>query len=146
MANRQNLPQSVYPLTGDIKSTTGDPKVTVTGIQKTPFASDQPLPGQIPVMNTDGSWHPEDPVVSGTDAPGTTPTKNPVQVAGIDEGNLVRELRTDTYGSLRALRVEELLAILILEVRALKAATISDKPVFDEDFVADNFSDIQVGA
>lgn len=88
----------------------------------------------------------EDPVVSGTDAVGTAPTENPVQVAGIDDGDLVRELRTDTYGSLRSLNIEEKLDTVIRLLRVLVAATLQDKQADDSEFVADNFSDIEVGA
>lgn len=139
--NRQNYPNSVFPLTGDVTSTTGESGVVVEGIQKTPFAPDPPQTGQIPVMNSDGSWHPEDPVVSGTDAPGTSPTKNPVQVAGIDESNLVRELRTDSYGSLRAVSLEELMAQNLAATKALLAAFIEVNNLIDSDYDLDNYTE-----
>jgi hypothetical protein len=139
MSNRQTFPQSLYPLEGDIASETGSPDVTVTGIQHTPFAPDTPLAGQIPVMNSDGSWHPEDPVVSGTDPVGSPSTENPVQVAGVDEGNLVRELRTDTNGSLRVLRLEELMEQVLLELRAIKTAIIESNNLSDKDYAPENF-------
>lgn len=143
MSNRQTLPQSITPVNGDVETTIGSPDVTVVGIQGTPFAPDKPQPQQIPVMGSDGQWHPEDPIVSGPDAPGTSPSTNPVQVAGIDDGNLVRELRTDTYGSLRAVNIEERLDKMIFLLEKLVAATISDKFVDDSEYLADNLTDIQ---
>ena len=139
MSNRQTFPNALYPIAGDVESQTGSPDVTVTGIQNTPFAADAPQPGQIPVMNTDGSWHPEDPVVSGTDASGTPSSKNPVQIAGIDDGNLVRELRTDTYGSVRAQAIEELLLWNLAATRALLAAFIEANGLAETDYELTNF-------
>lgn len=145
--SKQNYPNSVFPLTGDVESTTSASEVTVTGIQETPVSPQPPLNGQLLIFDEPTlQYVPGDPIVSGPDAPGTNPTVNPVQVAGIDEGNLVRELRTDTYGSLRALPLESLVAILILELRANTAATLADKPYPDTDFVAKNFTDQQIGA
>ena len=144
--NRQIYPNSLSPLTGDVASTIGSPTATVTGIQGQQVDPTTPQAQQLLVYGSDGVWHPEDPVVSGTDAPGSPSSKNPVQVAGIDDGNLVRELRTDPYGSLRSLAIEEKLDTLILLMRALIAAVITDLPVNDSEFKADNFQDSQVGA
>lgn len=147
MANRQLLPNSISPINGDVTSSVGNPDVTVTGIQGTPVLNQAPQEGQILIFDTNApggsAYVPGDPIVSGTDAPGTSPTKNPVQVAGIDDGNLVRELRTDTYGSIRSINVEDKLDQIIYLLRALVAATISDKAVDDSEYTADNFTDIQ---
>jgi hypothetical protein len=150
LSNNQTVPQSVYPATGDVASTVGDSNLTVDGIQGVPVLDQAPSDGQILIYDTGApngpAYVPGDPVVSGTDAPGNQSTANPVQVAGIDDGNLVRELRTDTYGSLRALNLEELLMEVILELRAIKAAVVSDKFVNDLELMADNFQDFKVGA
>lgn len=143
MPNQQLYPQSSYPLTGDIQSEPGSPIVTTTGIQNTPFSPTKPTEGQVPVFDIDtNQWVPADPIVSGPDEVGTEPTVNPVQVSGIDEGNLVRELRTDTYGGLRSIRMEELLLGILLELRAVKAAILNlDSTAKDMDYMADQFMD-----
>src|SRR5580658_2277271 len=124
--NIQTFPQAIYPINGDVESQSGDPDVTVVGIQGTPVLDQAPLNGQILIYDSPtNNYVPGDPIVSGPDPTGSTPSVNPVQVAGIDEGDLVRELRTDTYGSLRSLRIEQLLYLILLELRALKAATIN---------------------
>lgn len=139
MANRQNIPQSIYPIVGDVESTTGDANITVVGIQKTPFAADPPQTGQVPVMGSDGVWHPEDPVVSGPDEPGTDSSKPPVQVGGIDDGNLVRELRIDTYGGLRIPRSEEFQEQTLLVLKALLAAYVEVNGLPESDYALENF-------
>ena len=68
-------------------------------------------------MGSDGSWHPEDPVVSGPDEPGTDSSKPPVQIGGIDDGNLVRELRLDSSGTLVSTNLETLLKLILAEQR-----------------------------
>jgi hypothetical protein len=146
MANIQTYPQQIYPISGDVQSHVGNPKVTVTGIQSTPVLAQLPLNGQLLIYDSaTNNYIPGDPIVSGPNQPGTAPTVNPVQVAGIDDGNLVREVRTDSYGSLRSLSIEEKLDQLIYLLRALLAATITDKQVDDADFTADNFTDIPSG-
>jgi hypothetical protein len=139
MANTQTFPQSIYPLVGDIASATGDPDVTVVGIQKTPVLAQAPLDGQILIYDgAINNYVPGDPIVSGTDPTGGPSSANPVQVAGIDEGNYVRELRTDTYGGLRLPVVEDKLDILIREMRALKVAIVAlDNTLNSADFDAD---------
>lgn len=145
--NRQNLPQAISPINGDVESSIGSPDVVVTGIQQTPVSSTPPQDGQVYVYVAElGMWVAADPIVSGPNAPGTTPTANPVQVAGIDDSNLVREIRTDSYGSLRALNQEEKLDQIIYLLRALLAATVADKQVDDSEFATDNFTDIPAGA
>lgn len=139
--NRQSYPNSVFPLTGDVTSTTGESGVVVEGIQKTPFSPDPPQTGQIPVMNSDGSWHPEDPVVSGTDAVGNSPTKNPVQIAGIDEATLVREIRTDSHGGIRAVTLEELMQTNIAVCKALLAAFLESNNLPDSDYDPQNYTE-----
>lgn len=142
MANRQTIPNSIFPVVGDVESTTGDPTLTVVGIQKTPFSSTPPVNGQVPVFDdTLDAWIPADPVVSGPDAPGSPSSANPVQVAGIDEGNTVRELRTDTYGSLRSLRIEQLLDGILNTNKAMLAAILAlDNTLNDQDYQPDSFS------
>ena len=138
MPNQQIFPQSTYPVTGDAQSQVGSPLLTVTGIQQTPFSATKPTAGQVPVMNSDGSWHPEDPVVSGADAPGSPSTANPVQISGIDDGSLVKELRVDTYGGIRSLRMEELLENILTELRLLKLAVVAlDSTQLQRDFDVD---------
>jgi hypothetical protein len=143
VANKQTYPNALSPLNGDVESTIGSSTATVTGIQTQPVAPTVPQPQQILVYGSDGIWHPEDPVVSGPDAPGNPSTANPVQVGGIDEGNLVREFRTDTDGSLRLHGVEQRLDILIQEIRAMKTAIISlDNTLNSSDFEAGSYSDL----
>jgi hypothetical protein len=146
MSNQQIFPASSYPVTGDVQSTPGSPSVVVQGIQQTPVDPTPPQPQQILIMGSDGQWHPEDPIVSGPDAVGNTPSRPPVQVGGIDDGNLVRELRTDTYGGLRSIYSEDLLLQILLELRGIKAAILNlDNTVNDLDYQADNFADISAG-
>jgi hypothetical protein len=144
MPNSQIFPASTYPLVGDVKSTPGSPLVQVTGIQSTPVDPATPQPQQLLVMGSDGQWHPEDPQVSGTDAVGTTPTKPPVQTGGIDDGNLVRELRTDTYGSIQLSMIDRQLLIDILNTNKaiLRAIVNLDNTNQDQDYVADQFDNV----
>ena len=109
MANRQVYPNSLSPLTGDVASTVGSPTATVTGIQSQPVDPTIPQAQQLLVYGSDGVWHPEDPVVSGTDAPGSPSSENPVQVAGIDDADLVRELRLDSSGTVVSTNLEKLM-------------------------------------
>ncbi|SRR6266478_1511925 len=143
MANRESYPANQSPLQGDIDGSAGEQLVTVTGIQTIPVDPTTPQPQQLLVMGSDGVWHPEDPVVSGTDAIGTPSTKNPVQVAGVDEGGLVREIRTDTTGGLHlTARIEDFLYQVVLELRAVKAAVLSlDSTAIDAEFDAQEFED-----
>lgn len=129
---------------GDATSTAGQNTVTVTGIQTTPVAPDAPQTGQLLVMNKDGSWHPEDPVVSGTDSVGTTPSKPPVQVAGIDDIGLVREIKTNQLGEIQtnSQSNNERIELLIREVRSMKAAVIAlDETLKDADYSSTLFAD-----
>jgi len=140
--NRQVYPPTISPLQGDILSTPNSPNVTVTGIQTTQVNATLPTTGQLLVAHGDGTAMWEDPAVSGVNAVETTPTKPPVQVGGQDECNLVRELRLDTYGSLRAVRMEELLTLLLAEMRAMKLAIISlDSTAVPDDFDATQFTE-----
>ena len=147
MANQQIFPSNTYPITGDAQSAPGSPLVTVTGIQHTPVDSATPQPQQLLVMGSDGVWHPEDPVVSGPDTVGSPPSKPPVQVGGIDDGNLVRELRTDTGGAVElSMTDRNLLENILLELRAMKQAIVSlDNTAVDSDYNPDNFIDQKVG-
>jgi len=115
--------------------------VTVAGIQKTPVSPQPPNNGQILIFDepTD-QYVPGDPIVSGPDPVGTSPTVNPVQVAGIDEGNLVRELRTDTYGGLRVPVLEGLVAQLVAICQAQLAAYIEVNRLPENDYNPSNFS------
>lgn len=147
MANQQLFPQSSFPITGDAQSTTGSPDVAVVGIQGTPVLNQPPQNGQVLIYDAPiNAYVPGDPIVSGPDPVGTSPTVNPVQVAGIDDGNLVREVRLDTYGSVRSLNIEEKLDTVIYLLRAILAATIADKQLDDSEFTEDNFMDIPAGA
>jgi hypothetical protein len=142
MSNQQTFPQSVYPIDGDVASKPGDSNVTVTGIQKTPVAAQIPTDGEILIYNQAANEYiPGDPIVSGPDPTGGPPSSaNPVQVAGIDEGNFVRELRTDTYGSLRMLNVEDKLDVLIGEIRAMKTAILAlDNTTNPADFEGSSY-------
>lgn len=143
MSNRETYPASFSPIAGDVVAGAGATQATVTGIQSQPVDPTVPTPQQILVYGSDGVWHPEDPIVSGTDAPGTPSTKNPVQVAGIDDSQLVREFLTDSQGSLRSISVENLLTQILYEIRATKYAIIAlDKTLVDKDFDADNFEGV----
>lgn len=147
MANQQVFPQSVYPIDGDVASTPGSPLVTVEGIQNTPVLAQAPQDGQILIYDAPiNAYVPGDPIVSGPNAPGTSPTTNPVQVGGQDEGNLVRELRLDTYGGVRSVFLEEVLNKILLELRAVKAAIVNlDNTAMDADYQADDFSETDLG-
>jgi hypothetical protein len=147
VSNAQTYPNSIFPIKGDVDSEIGDNKVTVTGIQHQPVDPAQPQAQQLLVYGSDGKWHPEDPVVSGTDAVGTTPTKPPVQVGGVDDGNLVRELRTDSQGAVELSMTDRtLFENILLELRAIKAAIVSlDSTAVDSDYSPDNFTDQKAG-
>ena len=147
MANQQLFPSSSYPGNGDILTTPGSPDTVVTGLQTYPVAPTPPQTQQILVFGSDGIWHPEDPIVSGPNAPGTPSTANPVQVGGIDDGNLVREIRLDTNGAINlSLTDRTLLENILLELRAMKQAIISlDSTAIDSDYAPDNFTDQKAG-
>jgi len=55
--------------------------------------------GQALLSNADGSGTFADPIVSGPDAPGSAPTKNPVQIGAFD-GTNVQRVSSDTSGRL----------------------------------------------
>jgi hypothetical protein len=137
MPNSQIFPQSTYPITGDVQSTPGDPTVRVQGFQKTPVSSTPPQDGQVYVYVADiNQWVAADPIVSGPNAPGTTPTANPVQVGGSDDGNLVRELRLDSSGTVVSTNLEKLLMLLISEVRKTNLILMDlsgNDPIGDQD-------------
>lgn len=114
MPNVQLFPQSTFPLTGDVQSTPGSPNLTVQGFQTTPVVPTKPTDGQVYVyVASINAWVPADPVVSGPNAIGTPATANPVQVGGIDDGNLVRELRLDSSGTLVSTNIEKKLDRMI---------------------------------
>lgn len=144
MANAQTFPQSLYPLNGDVVSTTGNPEVTVTGIQTTAVSAQPPKNGQLLIYDqVQKEYIPGDPIVSGPDAPGSAPSVNPVQVAGVDSGGLVRELQTDTSGSLYLAGVEQRLDSVIQELRAMKIAIIAlDNTLNPSDFEAASYTDL----
>jgi len=55
--------------------------------------------GQAALSNADGTFTFSDPIVSGPDAPGVAPTKNPVQMGTFD-GTNVQRAKSDTSGDL----------------------------------------------
>jgi hypothetical protein len=65
-----------------------------------PWQTSATLPGTTGqlLFNNGGVIGAEDPVVSGPDAPGSAPTKNPVQIGGFD-GTYVRRVLTDASGN-----------------------------------------------
>lgn len=144
MANNQIFPASPYPGAGDIATSPGSPLTTVTGLQHIPVDPATPQPQQLLVMGSDGVWHPEDPVVSGTDAVGTAPSRPPVQVGGTDNV-VVRELLLDPQGAVVVSSLSglgEQIQILIQEIRALKTATIGlDSTLNPADFEAPSYTD-----
>jgi hypothetical protein len=148
MPNQQLFPSSTYPITGDVQSAPGSPLVTVQGFQQTPVVPTKPTDGQVYVyVASINAWVPADPVVSGPNAPGTPPTANPVQVGGIDDGNLVREFRTDSWGGIELSGYDRnLLEQMVLQLRALTAAVVNlDNTAVDSDYQPDNFTDQKVG-
>jgi hypothetical protein len=72
MPNQQLFPQSTYPLTGDIQSTPGAPKVTVTGIQTIPVSGTTPTDQQVLIFQQALSQY----------VPGSMFTNKSVQVNG----------------------------------------------------------------
>lgn len=136
MSNQQIFPNSTYPGQGDIATTPGSPQTTVTGIQQTPVDPTPPQPQQLLVMGSDGQWHPEDPVVSGPDNVGSSASKPPVQIGGIDDGSLVRELRVDSSGTLVSSSIENLLKQLVAELRKTNLILMDlsgNDPIGDDD-------------
>jgi hypothetical protein len=145
LANRQTLPQAITPIAGDVASAVGSPTVTVTGIQQTPVLNQQPQPGQILIFDgPTGFYIPGDPIVSGPDAVGNSPSRPPVQVAGIDDSNFVREVRTDTYGGLQlSIELRETLRQILNQLKALTRAVVNlDNTNQDSDYVSDKFDNV----
>ena len=144
MANSQIFPSTAYPGAGDILTTPGSPDTVVTGIQTAPVINQYPLNGQVLIFDgPTNQYIPGDPIVSGPNVPGTPATANPVQIGGEDDGNLVRELRLDTYGGVRSVRMETLLDAILLELRGIKSAIINlDNTAMDEDYAPDSFIDL----
>lgn len=61
-----------------------------------------PQEGQVPIFDSgSGTYVPGDPIVSGPDAVGTSPTRNPVQVGGLDPSGHVQELVVDSTFQLK---------------------------------------------
>jgi hypothetical protein len=148
MSNQQIFPQSTYPISGDVQSTPGSPAVVVQGIQTAPVINQYPLNGQILIFDgPTNRYIPGDPIVSGTDPVGTPPSRPPVQIGGVDDGNLVREFRTDTNGAVELSMTDRtLLENILLEIRAMKQAIIDqDNTARDSDYAPDNFIDLKVG-
>jgi len=148
MSNQQIFPQSTYPGAGDIKTTPGSPLTTVQGIQTAPVINQYPHNGQVLIFDgPTNQYIPGDPIVSGANPPGTPGTQNPVQVGGIDDGNLVRELRTDTQGAVElSMTARTLFENILLELRAIKTAIVSlDNTAVDSDYQPDNFTDQKAG-
>jgi hypothetical protein len=148
MPNQQVFPNSTYPLAGDVGSTPGDPSVVVQGFQNVPVVPDKPTDGQVYVYVASlNAWVPADPVVSGPNAPGTPPTANPIQVGGVDDGGLVRELSTDTGGAIQLSMTDRTILLNMLhELRAVKAVILNlDNTAKDSDYSPDNFNDLKAG-
>ncbi len=73
MANAQLFPQSTYPLTGDISSSAGQPRVTVTGIQTIPVIAGTPQDQQVlQYSSTLSAWR-----------AGTVPFNQSIEVNGV---------------------------------------------------------------
>jgi hypothetical protein len=145
MANSQTYPQCLYPVTGDVQSATGSPQVTVTGIQQIPVVAQAPADGQILIYSqaTPG-YVPGDPIVSGPDAVGNPPSRNPVQAGGWD-AVVVRELLVDAQGALivsTQAGLGEQIQNLLQELRALKTAIIAlDQTLLPQDFDGPSYQD-----
>lgn len=74
--------------------------VNANQLRGVPLFNQAPLPGQILIFDeATGNYVPGDPIVSGPDAPGTSPTRPPVQIGGFD-GTNVQRIKTDTSGNL----------------------------------------------
>jgi hypothetical protein len=70
-----------------------------TSISGTPVMAQAPAAGQVLIFDApSGSYVPGDPIVSGPDAPGTPPTRPPVQ-AGVFDGTNVQRLKGDAQGN-----------------------------------------------
>ena len=131
MANQQIYPSSSYPASGDLLTTPGSPSTLVTGWQGYPVAATPPQVQQIPVFGSDGVWHPEDPVVSGTDSVGSLPTKPPVQVAGVSGTGSVEEFQIDPLVRITDL-LQRILARLEGNASMFASATGTDRVSTDD--------------
>jgi hypothetical protein len=70
-----------------------------TSINGVPVLAQAPVNGEILIFDgPSGKYVPGDPIVSGPDAPGTPPTRPPVQ-AGVFDGTNVQRLKGDTQGN-----------------------------------------------
>jgi hypothetical protein len=70
-----------------------------TSIAGTPVLAQAPSNGEILIFDgPSGKYVPGDPIVSGPDAPGTPPTRPPVQ-AGVFDGTNVQRLKGDAQGN-----------------------------------------------
>lgn len=76
------------------------PPADAISLRGTPLYNQAPLPGQVLIFDeVTGNYVPGDPIVSGPDAPGVAPTRNPVQMGGFD-GAVVRRVMVDANGNL----------------------------------------------
>ncbi len=145
MANQQIFPQSTYPITGDVQSTPGSPLVQVTGIQSTPVLNQAPQNGQILIFDQPTQQYiPGDPIVSGPNNVGTSASRPPVQIGGLDDGGLVRELFTDTNGGIQLSMIDRKLVTDLLNTSKaiLRAIVNLDSTNQDTDYVADQFDGV----
>ena len=144
--NQQTFPQSTYPIAGDVESQTGDPAITVVGIQKTAVVPQAPQNGQILIYDqTVGPAAVTFRAIRSSPVPipwARTQRLIPSRLPGSTKMELVRELRTDTYGAIRSLRIEQLLYAVLLKVACLKFLTMQDMPVRDGDYDPDHFTQL----
>jgi len=97
---------TIYPLTGDVTSTAGQPTVAVTGIQTIPVINQVPKVGQILIADQSTGtlqYIPGDPIVSGPNSTNTLSTSNPIQIAGVDNNGIVRGLTSNPSGELNVI-------------------------------------------
>lgn len=85
---------------------TSSTPVEITGnadaIRGAAISSTGPGDGQILIFDSvTGHYVPGDPIVSGPDAVGVNPTRNPVQIGAIDPSGNVQRLFTDNSGALQ---------------------------------------------
>src|SRR6266404_2252557 len=82
-----------------IQEIAGSGSGDATSIRGTPVLAQAPVNGEILIFDgPSGKYVPGDPIVSGPDAPGTPPTRPPVQV-GVFDGTNVQRLKGDGAGN-----------------------------------------------
>lgn len=115
-------------------------------LQGTPVSPQAPSDGNILIYSGPANTYiPGDPIVSGPDPVGNTPSSNPVQIGGEGPNQTVTEIQTDTTGKLEidTTLLLDIFQQILFELRAIKNVLISmDNTLLPQDFESSNYIDI----